>query len=257
MNPKISFIIPTYKRPALLVRAILSIKESILSAHEIIVIDDSHEGEGAEATLPFNVTYIRKSHLDRRGLASNRNIGLKFAKGEYVVFIDDDDLLTGSSIEQMILDSDGPDMVCGNHVEVNNGNIRPINIGRFDVSEMLIYNRLPVGSYAIKRAAIRYNFDEDLRSHEDWDWLLKHINYISVKYFDLYPIAIEKSNNSTDSHMAKTREYFFLDFLSIYARYPQPDLAVERSNMLKSLGIDFHPGMLSSKPFINQHRFAD
>lgn len=255
MNIKISFIVPTYKRPELLLRCIVSIKEQVKIPHEIIVVDDSTLGEAANITQPFDVTYVRKSSQDRRGLSANRNIGIRFSKGEFLVFIDDDDFLISPALEEMILGSLDADLVCANHYEYRNDSLVPINVGDFSMEKMLIFNRFPVGSYAVRRSAIRYIFDEDMRSHEDWDFLLKNINYFKVQYYNLFPIVIDKSTNLSDSHMGKTREYFWLDFLSVYARFPCPQLSEARAAMLKTLGLEMPASHLMAKPYINQINF--
>jgi hypothetical protein len=40
--------------------------------------------------------------------------------------------------------------------------LTPVDIGDFEIDKMLVNNQLPVGSFAIRRSAIQYWFDEDL-----------------------------------------------------------------------------------------------
>lgn len=252
---KATFIVPTYKRPELLLRCLTSIRSFIKLDLEIIVVDDSQEGEGFGAAASAGATYIMKSKKERRGLARNRNIGLSVAKGEFVVFIDDDDFFIGDELQFMIENADGNDLLCSNYFNYMNEKLDPVNINRFSLDDMLVCNRLPVGSYAIRRSAIRYGFDEEMRGHEDWDFLLRNLFEWDVKYFNNFSVAIDKSNNSIDSHQALTRKFFWLDFLGVYSRFPCPRLAQQRCRMLKSLGIEFSPNMLDFEPFINQRIF--
>ena len=255
MSPRVTFIVPTYKRPELLFRCLSSIKMSMKIDYEIIVIDDSQDGEGASASDSFNATYIKKSKFDRRGLAANRNIGLNFAKGEFIVFIDDDDFYVTDDLETMIENADDVDMVCANYFIYNKDSLTPVDIGDFEIDKMLVNNQLPVGSFAIRRSAIQYWFDEEMASHEDWDFLLRNMFHWQVKHFKYFPIAIDKSNQFGSSHSTKIWERRWIEFLSVYARYPCPRLKLQRSEILKTMGYECTPEMLAFEPYINQRVF--
>jgi glycosyltransferase involved in cell wall biosynthesis len=105
---KVSLIIPTFNRPHLLPRAV----ESALSAGrdvEVIVVDDASADRTASvcATLP-GIKYVR---LDRnQGVAGARNVGLLESTGDFIAFLDDDDLrLPGSLDHQLSLLEAVPD----------------------------------------------------------------------------------------------------------------------------------------------------
>lgn len=251
----LSIVVPTYKRPELLIRCLESIYLNLGGAIQVVVVDDSDGGEGFEVSKKYPITYVKKSNYDRRGLAGSRNIGLKHCIGNYVAFIDDDDFLATDHLNEMVNNANGADFVYGNHFEFANDNLKMIDIGRVGIEEMLVYNRLPPGSFAIKREKIFYNFDEDLRSHEDWDFILKNIFGLILRQFDCYPIVMDKSENFTSSHMARTRDFFWLDFLAVYAKFPSVKLAVKRSIMLKSLGLDMSSVCLEIDPYVNQRNF--
>jgi len=92
VNPLISVVIPTYKRPDDLKKCLISLGEDVqFDAHiyEIIVTDDSKSDDSkilVEKKFP-NVSWGRGK---QNGPAANRNAGVKRAKGEWIVFIDDD-----------------------------------------------------------------------------------------------------------------------------------------------------------------------
>ena len=222
---------------------------------EIIVVDDSQEGEGFACAASLGATYIKKSVLDRRGLASNRNIGLSFAKGEFVVFVDDDDFYVGTDLQAMILNSEGNDFLCANYFYHSNDGLETVDIKQFSLDLMLVCNMLPMGSFAVRRTAIRYGFDEEMRSHEDWDFLLRNLFDWKVKYFSCFSIAIDKTANAHSSHQALTRKFKWIDYLSVYSRFPCPRLSQQRAYMLKSMGIDLAPELLEFEPFVNQRAF--
>lgn len=256
-SPKLSIVVPTYKRPQLLNRCLKSIYFNLGVDVQVVVVDDSDCGEGFDICQKYSVTYIRKSIYDRRGLAGSRNIGLKYCIGDFVAFIDDDDFLMTNHLIDLVNKAEGADFIYGNYFEFNDGDLKAIEIGPVGIGELLVSNRLPVGSFVIKRDKIRYNFDEDLRSHEDWDFLLKNIYKLNLSQFNLFPVVIDKTNNNSSSHQARTRSYFWLDFLAVYARFPCPELAEKRSAMLQNLGLNIPANSLRMEPYLNQRNFND
>lgn len=97
----ISAVIPTHRRPDLLRRAIDSVLEQTYLAHEIIVVDDAC----CEKTKALINSYSYPSLIyvgneDGSGAASSRNLGVKNATGEYVAFLDDDDIWLPTKLEK-------------------------------------------------------------------------------------------------------------------------------------------------------------
>ena len=94
MNPEISVIIPTYKRPHLIGRAIKSVLNQTYQNFEIVVIDDSPNDETEKVAKEFNderIKYIRNK--TRRGFVGAKNQGVKESSpnSKYIAFLDDDD----------------------------------------------------------------------------------------------------------------------------------------------------------------------
>ena len=111
---QISVIIPTHDRPHLLPAAVESARAAG-SNLEIIVVDDASRDGTAEVCK--NLEGIKYVRLERnQGVAGARNVGLMHADGEYISFLDDDDLrLPGSlDLQARVLDAH-PDagFVCG------------------------------------------------------------------------------------------------------------------------------------------------
>ena len=98
MTPLVSVIIPTYKRPKYLTRAINSVLNQTYQNIEIIIIDDNNE-EDEFRKLTQNVLkkfiiekkIIYIEHKYNKGVAAARNTGIKKSNGEFISFLDDDD----------------------------------------------------------------------------------------------------------------------------------------------------------------------
>jgi hypothetical protein len=98
--PKVSIIIPTFNRPHLLPRAVESARLAGRDL-EVIVVDDASRDETAAvcATLA-GIKYVR---LERnQGVAGARNIGLLESTGEFVAFLDDDDLRLPGTLDHQL-----------------------------------------------------------------------------------------------------------------------------------------------------------
>jgi glycosyltransferase involved in cell wall biosynthesis len=100
----ISVIIPTYHREAQLLEAIGSVLRQGGVAFEIIVVDDSAEGSARNAVASVadpRVRYIQRPEPSRGLPALVRNDGAKLARGRYLYFLDDDDLLESDTLAVM------------------------------------------------------------------------------------------------------------------------------------------------------------
>ena len=99
---KVSVIIPTYNRAGLLKEAVQSVLSQTHPSHEIIIIDNGsdevHKDKIADISRisPGIVTYYFPSN---KGAAAARNFGIGKASGDYILFLDDDDLIHPRMLE--------------------------------------------------------------------------------------------------------------------------------------------------------------
>jgi len=109
MNKLITVIIPTYKRAHALPKAIASVQAQSYENWEIVIVDDNDPCSNARAQTEAvmeqyadeqRIKYIR--HSANKGACQARNTGVDFAQGEYVAFLDDDDLWLQTKLEQQI-----------------------------------------------------------------------------------------------------------------------------------------------------------
>lgn len=89
--PKVSVVIPTYNRAHIVGEAIRSILNQNYPNLELLVVDDGSRDDTLAALAEFGsqVRYLRKPN---GGPASARNLGVREATGEYIAFLDSDDL---------------------------------------------------------------------------------------------------------------------------------------------------------------------
>jgi len=90
-QPLVSVIIPSYNRAALLCEAVASVLAQSYAARELIVVDDGSTDATAARLRSFRgLRLVRRDHTGMPGAA--RNAGVRVARGEYLAFLDSDDL---------------------------------------------------------------------------------------------------------------------------------------------------------------------
>lgn len=97
---KISVIIPTYNRRAMVVRAVESVLTQSIPPQEIIVIDDGSTDGTSWEDFPNGVIYKTIPHNGHPGYV--RNIGVELATSDYIAFLDSDDIWLPNKLEEQI-----------------------------------------------------------------------------------------------------------------------------------------------------------
>ena len=109
---KVSVIIPTYNRAHLVKDAVESVLNQTYQDFELIVIDDGSTDNTREVLAVYKdkLTYI---YQENQGRSSARNHGIELAQGEYIAFLDSDDVWFPDKLERQvpILESAPPNVV--------------------------------------------------------------------------------------------------------------------------------------------------
>lgn len=93
-TPFFSLILPTRNRAELLRRCIESVADQSFQSFELIIVDDGSDDHSkivVESFSLLNIVYVFQEHKER---SSARNLGIKYARGKYICFLDDDDLIS-------------------------------------------------------------------------------------------------------------------------------------------------------------------
>ncbi len=156
-NPKISIIIPVYNTPENLLRDCLeSAKNQTLEDIEIICVDDGSTN-GSEKILDEyakNDPRFKVIHQENGGLSVARNRGMELAKGEYIKFLDSDDMIYKTAAEKSydMAKKYDADMVRYSCQDVEKGKTEKwlgnydkfevINDPSYDILKIFIYKRV-------------------------------------------------------------------------------------------------------------------
>ncbi len=99
---KISVIVPVYGVEKYIAATVRSVLEQTYSNFELIIVDDASPDQSIEICQEFKNSRIKIIHQENRGLAGARNTGIRHAQGEYLAFLDGDDLWSPEKLEKHV-----------------------------------------------------------------------------------------------------------------------------------------------------------
>ena len=111
MKPLVSIIVATYRRDEVLWNALCSLASQSYSNIEIILVDDNDDVEWNERVQTLSRKFLEKYpsivfrlivNHPNQGSAQTRNIGIETAKGEYITFLDDDDVYLPEKVDRQV-----------------------------------------------------------------------------------------------------------------------------------------------------------
>ena len=183
MNSLVSVIVPVFNGARYINCAIENILEQTHKNIEIIVVDDGSTDDTKKEIEPYiqkgTIKYI---YQPNKGLAGARNTGIENSSGEFIKFLDCDDLLYPQQIERQVrhLENKPENIVSitDYQLEFESKNKKTIHIWMGTGSQLARFiesNLGPVHAYLVRRSLVKKisGFDESLSSCEDTDFWLR------------------------------------------------------------------------------------
>jgi glycosyltransferase involved in cell wall biosynthesis len=184
-EPLVSVIIPVYNRAHLIGRAVSSVLAQSYRNFEIVVVDDGSSDDLAGALAEFAGPRLQcVMHPINRGAAAARNSGVESSNGEFVAFLDSDDVWFADKLTRQVAAMRGQPHEVAGHVCgydcIKAGyparRIVPVwNERTFGRHQLFGCTCGPGTTLLCRRTTFAEigPFDEELRRLEDWDWLLR------------------------------------------------------------------------------------
>jgi glycosyltransferase involved in cell wall biosynthesis len=178
----ISVVIPAFNRAQLVDRAVSSVLSQSFTDFEVIVVDDGSTEDLRLACPAVSHRQVRYIRQENQGPARARNTGIAAATGQYVSFLDSDDVFLPNNLESLVgqfQHKASTDIVHGWAVTTDDFGrdiqwTRPRLEGHVS-SRYLFSNPTPIGTLLIRRQCLDANhlFDARLAMLEDWDFWLR------------------------------------------------------------------------------------
>lgn len=185
--PKVSVITPAYNAENLINRTIQSVVDQTFDGWEMIIVDDCSTDNTREVVEEWSARdpRVRLISLDKNfgGPAGPRNVGIENAKGEYIAFLDADDIWHPRKLELQVavLDRSATDFVCSRMEDFSSEeSIRFASVERYEVDavsfrQQSIRARIPTSSVMARRTLLcAHPFEESInyKAVEDYHcWL--------------------------------------------------------------------------------------
>lgn len=229
MSIKFSIIIATYNYGNFIHRAINSIltqrnTQTKLISYEIIIIDDCSTDDTQEVIKQFDIIYNNIKVISNSinlGPAKSRNLGIKAATGNYVIFLDADDWLTEDAfynIYQFITIHNQPCVIIADHNNINHSNLTKIsqtknkNISPNRNTRFVDYLfkkkiSLTAGSVIYKKNVLEhFGYAEHLKLNEDIPLFAHTLANFDCLYLDYATVNILKHSDSLRNQYQKITE---------------------------------------------------
>ena len=205
-------VIPTHNRRELLIQAVASVRSQTMSDLEIVVVDDGSTDDTMSALSSISDLRLSVIHLsEAHGVSHARNRGIRAATGQWIAFLDDDDLWSPEKLARQLQAAreTGRSWACSGSVTVDAalqviaGSPPPTPDVIADT--LPLRNCVPAGASNVVVARQLLNaageFDERLRHLADWDlWIrLASRDLPAVVPFPDVAYRLHGSNASDDA----------------------------------------------------------
>lgn len=216
-DPAVSVVIPTFGRPALLLRAIRSVQAQTRGDFELIVVVDGDDPPTMEALAGVSDPRLRVIvPQEKCGAGGARNLGAAQARGRWVAFLDDDDEWLPEKLEKTLAAAPHERCIITSLIRVvaqHGGRINPTTPydGRQPIDEWMFdrHSWLRGSEAMIQTSALvfpRALFDElqFVEPHEEWHLCFRAVKRLGYDYVTVreplviyyVPVAIASLSNS-------------------------------------------------------------
>lgn len=196
-SPKISIIVPVYKVEQYLPKCIDSILSQTYQNWELLLIDDGSPDNSGRICDEYAAKdeRIRVFHKKNGGVSSARNLGLDYAEGGYVMFVDSDDWLSNDCLEVCVyeVEKNKLDALQFGFTSITENNEKRLVKNPSSILDGEQYIKLNnfnvcVGGGVYKREIIeeyKLRFPEELKLAEDQIFVLSFFKHAQrIKYID-------------------------------------------------------------------------
>lgn len=237
MNTTVSIIIPSYNYGFIIEETLKNLLEQSYQEWEAIVVDDGSTDHTKEVVAKYVSldSRIRYIFQENSGVSVARNRGFRDSKGQYIQFLDADDLLSKEKLtlqiafleqhphvdiaytDHLYFEADKPDVFYPDY-EMNHHNWLPkIDAKGFEAVNILVYSNIAVVSSPVLRRGIveQVNgFPEASNYTEDWEfWFLCAIHGAHYCFLDdreaITLIRIHHRNTSKNIQVMQAGELQF------------------------------------------------
>jgi glycosyltransferase involved in cell wall biosynthesis len=229
-KPLVSIIMPAYNAEKTIVESIESVLKQTYINWELIVVNDGSNDRTSALVLAFNDERVVLVKQDNGGVANARNNGINNSKGEYIAFLDSDDLWVEDKLERQIgVLVGGKHKMCfaktwcfrENSNQTSDCFVN-ISLDFDDKDKILVYDFIPVLTVLLAKDVLAEvgHFDETLRGVEDWDMWIRVLQKYEAIYLDEFLAKYRISSTGLSGNFEKhfiEEEKVWLKHIDLYS----------------------------------------
>lgn len=236
--PKISVIIPAYNAEKTIAETIQSVQKQTFPNFELIVINDGSKDRTVEIVESIKDERLKIFSYENGGLPVARNRGISHATGDFIAFLDADDLWTADKLERQLMALEhNPEAgvayswTCFMDVDEQGKPLSFLPSPKYSFAGN-VYEKLLVSDFIhsgsntlIRRQAIDSTgeFDPTLKSCEDWDYWLRLSNRWHFVVVPKHQILYRRTPGAMSSKVEVMKEASLIAMEKAYQAAP-PEL---------------------------------
>lgn len=233
--PLISVIVPCYNQGQYLPEALQSVLNQTYTNWECIIINDGATDNTEKVTLEWVAKDKRFKYFYQAnsGLSAARNKGIEVSEGDYIQFLDADDIITSVKFSESLVKGENADVIISDFkmlTELNKGVTSPsfrLSDVKIDLYHILLEwddkFAIPIhcGLFS-KKLFDNIRFNEVLRAKEDWVmWLQIYQKSVKTVYIDEAYAMYRATNGSMTKDGLHMRKNLVLAYQIIYKMIPE------------------------------------
>ncbi|HDR8129216.1 hypothetical protein CON01_04805 [Bacillus thuringiensis] len=229
---KVAVIIPSYGGGELLERTVISVLSQDYENFEVIVVDDN--GEGSEnQLLTQNIIAKYLDHpqfsylvhkVNKNGSAA-RNTGVKKTNAEYLVFLDDDDVMNNGTLQSQVdmlkaLDNSWGMVYCSSEEYYKDklyAKYKAKKSGEILYTVLVHKIHAATSTWMVRRSAFESlnGFDESFKRHQDYEFIARMANEYKIAANPYFGIKKYWTRLTISSNIQEIRDHYLLKMDSI------------------------------------------
>lgn len=261
----VSVVIPTYNDAGSVTDSIDSVLRQTHDDLELIVVDDGSDDDTTEVVRRYTdprLTYVRTG--ENRGASAARNTGIEVASGEYVAFLDADDIWHPTKLEKQVscLESRSAEWIavyCDADYETTglvDGLLERYKdltgVGRgYEGGDELIVKLLLADVFVAAGSSLLAKteyveriggFDERFVRHQDWEFLIRLLEHGKCAYLDERLVTVKRDGSPSPDKQFAAKRLFLETFAEQMRRLPVSAEEVENRHMYRAAVLYFEHG---------------
>lgn len=267
-KPLISIIIPCYNDAQYIEQAVNSALNQTYTNKEVIVVDDGSNAETKAVLKKIAPQITKLITQENQGQSTARNVGIKEAKGEYILLLDSDDFFEPTFCEKatafFLNNTEVKLVTCQANLLFKDGSVHVYTPMGGSISNFIITNSaLATSLFKKDDWAICGGYDESMRSgFEDWEFFIRLLKRGGVAEVIQEPLYNYRKGHLSTTIKANKIKYDLLQYIYIqhqdlykenyelFITHLLSRIEREEKEKLKNLNrLEFKIGFTILKPF--------